>query len=108
MADQQLLFLTELLGLKVYDLKGRRIGVVKDAAMVPLIDPVRVDRYLVGGGWTWLTVRHDQIRSISPRWDPSRDENLTPYHSDEYMLRMVARSCWTSRSSTRRGAKWSA
>jgi magnesium transporter len=57
MADQ-LLFLTELVGLKVFDLKGRRIGVVKDAALVPLIDRLR-------------------------------DENLTPYHSDEYMLRMV-------------------
>src|SRR5580693_3860915 len=89
MADQEMLFLTELLGLKVYDLKGRRIGVVKDAALVPLIDPVRIDRYLVGGGWAWLTVRHDQIRSISLDGIHLRDENLTPYHSDEYMLRMT-------------------
>jgi magnesium transporter len=88
MADQ-LLFLTELLGLKVYDLKGRKIGVIKDAALVPLIDPVRIDRYLVGGGWTWLTVRHDQIRSISLDGIHLRDEILTPYHSDEYMLRMA-------------------
>src|SRR5579883_1952350 len=90
MADQQLLFLTELVGLKVFDLKGRRIGVVKDAALVPLIDPVRIDRFLIGGGAsTWLTVRHDQIRSISLSGIHLRDENLTPYHSDEYMLRMV-------------------
>jgi len=89
MADQEMLFLTELLGLKVYDLKGRRIGVVKDAALVPLIDPVRLDRYLVGGGWAWLTVRHDQIRSISLDGIHLRDENLTPYHADEYMLRMA-------------------
>ncbi len=39
------LFFTELLGLKVFDLKGRTLGVVKDAAIVPLLDPVRVDRY---------------------------------------------------------------
>ena len=64
MADD-FLFLTELLGLKVYDLKGRRLGLVKDAAIVPLIHPSRVDRFLVGGGWAWLTVRYDQIRSIS-------------------------------------------
>ena len=64
MADE-LLFLTELLGLKVYDLKGRRLGFVKDAAIVPLIHPARVDRFLVGGGWSWLTVKHDQVRSIS-------------------------------------------
>jgi magnesium transporter len=89
MADQDMLFLTELLGLKVFDLKGRRIGVVKDAALVPLIDPVRIDRYLVGGGFTWLTVRHDQIRSISLDGIHLRDEILTPYHSDEYMLRMA-------------------
>src|SRR5271154_5995308 len=88
MADQDMLFLTELLGLKVFDLKGRRIGVVKDAALVPLVDPVRVDRYLVSGGWTWLTVRYDQIRSISLDGIYLRDENLTPYHADEYMLRM--------------------
>jgi magnesium transporter len=88
MADQ-LLFLTELLGLKVYDLKGRKLGVIKDAALVPLIDPVRIDRYLVGGGWTWLTIRHDQVRSISLDGIHLRDEILTPYHSDEYMLRMV-------------------
>ena len=44
---------------------------------------------LIGGGCTWLTVRHDQIQSISLDGIHLRDENLTPYHSDEYMLRMV-------------------
>jgi magnesium transporter len=87
--QQQLVFLTELIGLKVYDIKGRKIGVVKDAALVPLIDPVRIDRYLVGGGWSWLTVRYDQVESISLQGIRLRDENLTPYHSDEYMLRMT-------------------
>jgi sporulation protein YlmC with PRC-barrel domain/CBS domain-containing protein len=87
---EKFLFLTEILGLKVFDLKGRRIGVVKDAAVVPLVDPVRVDRFLIGGvGTAWLTVRHDQIRSITLDGIHLRDENLTPYHSDEYMLRMV-------------------
>ena len=42
---EEILFLTELLGLKVFDLKGRRIGVVKDAAIVPLVDPIRIDRF---------------------------------------------------------------
>lgn len=86
--DQQILYLTELLGLKVFDLKGRKIGVVKDAALVPLIDPVRIDRYLVGNGGSWLTVRHDQIESVSLDGIRLRDEILVPYHSDEYMLRM--------------------
>ena len=85
----ELLYFTELLGLRVYDLKGRRIGRVEDAAIVPLIDPKRLDRYLVGGGWTWLTVRFDQIRSISLAGIHLRAEQLTPYHEDEYMLRIA-------------------
>jgi magnesium transporter len=88
MADD-ILFLTELLGLKVFDLKGRRIGVVKDAAIVPLVDPVRIDRFLIGSGAVWLTIRHDQVKSISLDGIHLRDENLTPYHSDEYVLRAV-------------------
>ncbi len=87
MAD--LLYFTELLGLKVYDLKGRRIGRVEDAALVPLVDPVRVDRYLIRAGWAWLTVRHDQVQSLSLDGIHLRDELLTPYHDDEYMLRIA-------------------
>ena len=83
------MFLTELLGLQVYDLKRRRIGVVKDAAVVPLVHPARVDRFLVGAGYTWLSIRHDQVREISLDGIHLKDELLTPYHSDEYMLRMV-------------------
>jgi magnesium transporter len=89
MVPENFLFLTELLGLKVYGLKGRRIGVVKDAAIVPLVHPSRVDRYLVGAGSTWLSIRHDQIREITLDGIHLKDELLTPYHSDEYMLRMV-------------------
>jgi len=82
------LFLTELVGLRVFDLRGRRIGVVKDAALVPLVHPVRIDRFLIGGGSAWLSIRHDQVRSISLDGIYLRDEILTPYHSDEYMLRL--------------------
>ncbi len=85
----EILYFTELVGLRVYDLKGRRIGRIEDAALVPLIDPARIDRYLVGGGWTWLTVRWDQIRSIGLEGIHLRDEVLTPYHEDEYMLRIA-------------------
>ena len=83
------LYLSELLGLQVYDLKGRRLGVVKDAAIVPLVHPSRIDRYLLGGGYTWLTVRHDQVKSVGFGGIYLKDELLTPYHSEEYMLRMV-------------------
>ena len=44
MVSEEVLFCTELIGLKVYDTRGRRIGSVKDAALVPIIDPTRVDR----------------------------------------------------------------
>src|SRR5581483_1683706 len=88
MAATDILYLTELLGLRVFDTRGRRLGVVRDAAVVPLVDPVRVDRFLIGGGWAWLTVRHDQVRSISLDGVFLKDEKLTPYHADEYMLRL--------------------
>jgi magnesium transporter len=86
---ESLLFFTELLGLPVYDLKGRRLGRVRDSAVVPLADPFRVDRYLIGAGAAWLTVRHDQIHSISLEGIRLNDEVLTPYHDDEYMLRIA-------------------
>jgi CBS domain-containing protein/sporulation protein YlmC with PRC-barrel domain len=86
---EEILYLTELLGLKVYDLKGRLIGTLRDAALVPLIDPIRVDRFLVGAGPGWLSIRYDQIKSIDTTGIHLKDELLTPYHSDEYMLRLV-------------------
>src|SRR3954471_22079884 len=89
MADDEILYLTELVGLQVFDLKGKKLGKLRDAALVPLIDPVRVDRYLVGAGPAWLSLRHDQIASIDLDGIHLKDERLTPYHSDEYMLRMV-------------------
>lgn len=89
MAEEEIVYLTELLGAKVYDLKGRRIGTLRDAALVPLIDAVRLDRYLVGAGPGWLSIRYDQIQDIGSDGIRLKDERLTPYHSDEYMLRMV-------------------
>jgi magnesium transporter len=83
------LFVTELLGLPVLDLKGRRIARVRDAAILPAADPFRVDRFLLGAGGAWLTVRHDQVASISLEGIRLNDEKLTPYHDDEYMLRIV-------------------
>lgn len=88
MADS-LLFLTELMGMRVYDLKGRRIGRVRDAGVVPRTHPSRVDRFLVGGEWNWWTIRHDQVATISIDGIYLRDEQVTPYHDDEYMLRIV-------------------
>jgi magnesium transporter len=86
---EELLFFTELLGMTVYDVKGRRLGRIKDAAIVPVVHPSRVDRYLIGAGLTWLTIRYDQVTSITlSDGIRLRDELLTPYHDDEYMLRI--------------------
>jgi sporulation protein YlmC with PRC-barrel domain/CBS domain-containing protein len=85
---ENFLYFTELLGLPVYDLKHRRIGRVTDAAIVPLIHPSRVDRYLVGAGASWLSVRYDQVATISLDGIQLSNEKLYPYHSDEYMLRI--------------------
>jgi sporulation protein YlmC with PRC-barrel domain/CBS domain-containing protein len=87
--EQEILYLSELLKVEVYDLKGRRIGTLRDAALVPLIDPIRLDRFLVGAGPGWLSIRYDQIQTIGTDGIHLKDERLTPYHSDEYMLRMV-------------------
>ncbi len=83
------LFFTELIGMPVHDLKQRRIGRVRDAAIVPLIHPARVDRFLVGAGSSWLSVRYDQISHVSlEKGIHLSNERLYPYHSDEYMLRI--------------------
>jgi magnesium transporter len=88
MADN-LLFFTELLSMPVHDVRGRRIGRAKDAALVPLVNASRIDRVLVGGGDAWLTIRHDQIQSIVlGKGIYLSDEILMPYHDDEYMLRI--------------------
>ncbi len=87
--EEEIVYLSELIGRNVFDTKGRRIGTLKDAALVPLIDPVRLDRYLVGAGPGWLSIRYDQIAEITTAGIRLKSEILTPYHSDEYMLRMV-------------------
>lgn len=85
---QNFLYFTELLGLPVFDLKKRRIGRIADAALVPLIHPSRIDRFLVGAGTSWLSIRFDQVASISLDGIELSNEKLYPYHSDEYMLRI--------------------
>ena len=85
---ESFLYFTELLNLPVYDLKHRRIGRVRDAALVPLVHQSRVDRFLVGAGSSWFSLRFDQISGIGLDGIQLSDEKLFPYHSDEYMLRM--------------------
>jgi CBS domain-containing protein/sporulation protein YlmC with PRC-barrel domain len=89
MADN-LLYFTELVSMAVFDLKGRRIGRIRDAAVVPLVHPSRIDRFLMGGTDAWLTIRYDQVGAIEVgRGITLNDELLVPYHDDEYMLRIA-------------------
>ncbi|MBM3737695.1 MAG: magnesium transporter [Acidobacteria bacterium] len=86
------LYLTELVGMVVFDLRGRRVGRIQDAALVPMADSARVDQYLIGGGgWSWMAFRHYQVKSVSLRGIELGDETLTPYHADAdgYTLRLV-------------------
>lgn len=86
---ENLLYFTELVSMPVFDLKGRRIGRVKDAAVVPLIHAARIDRILMGGADALLAIRYDQVRSFELGKGISlNDEQLIPYHDDEYMLRI--------------------
>ncbi len=85
---EQYLFLTELLGLRVHGLRGRVLGRVSDAALVPVVHPVRIDRLFIGGAFTWLTVRQEQVRKISIDGIFLDDENLTPFYPDESVLRL--------------------
>lgn len=88
MADN-FLFFTELVSMPVLDVRGRRLGRVKDAALVPREHAARIDRYLLGGQEAWFTIRFDQIQTIElGRGISLKDEQLTPYHDDEYMLRI--------------------
>jgi sporulation protein YlmC with PRC-barrel domain/CBS domain-containing protein len=86
---ENILYFTELVGMPVLDLKGRRIGRVKDAAIVPVVNYSRVDRFLVGGGYALLNVRYDQVSGIVlGRGIQLSEEQLTPFHDDEYLLRI--------------------
>jgi magnesium transporter len=89
MADN-LLYFTELLSMPVVDLKGRRIGRVKDAAVVPLVHASRIDRLLVGGADALLAIRFDQVHTISlAKGIELSEEVLVPYHDDEDLLRIA-------------------
>jgi len=71
----------------VYDLKQRLIGRVRDAALVPLIHPARIDRYLVARVFVALHSLRPDFSHLAER-HPALERKALPYHSDEYMLRI--------------------
>ena len=109
MADN-LLFFTELLSMPVFDLKGRRIGRVKDAALVPLVHASRIDRLLVGGGDAWLDhpLRSGPLHLPGPRASTLSDEQSSSRITTTSTCCASPATCWTSRSSMSPAARWCA
>ena len=106
---ETLLFFTELLGMPVHDLKGRRIGRVKDAALVPLVHPVP-RRPLPGGRRLGAGSPSGTTRSPpSPsRAASSSATSSSPPTTTTSTCCASAATCWTSRSSTSTAARWCA
>jgi sporulation protein YlmC with PRC-barrel domain len=87
---EEILYFTELVGMKVYDVHNRVLGRVSDAALMPALHASRVDRFLMRlGGGSLISFSHDQAATIDLDGIRLRDEQLVPYHSDEWMLRLA-------------------
>jgi magnesium transporter len=86
---EHLLYLTEIQGLRVYDLEKQVIGRVRDVVLVPRFHPVRVDRFLIGEGMTLFSVHYDQVESISLDGLFLRDERLVPSRDTENIWRLA-------------------
>lgn len=84
-----LIYLTELQGLRVFDLEDRCIGRIRDIVLVPRLHPVRVDRYLIGEGPTLFSVHYDQVAAISADGMKLCDERLVPARDTENIWRLV-------------------
>ena len=68
------------------------IGRVKDAALVPLVHSSRIDLFSGGQGGDTCSSPSATIRSRSVALGYGislSDEQVVPYHDDEYMLRIA-------------------
>lgn len=85
-AQDRLVYLTELTGLRLEGPNGVRIGHVLDAAIAPREHPRRVSTYLFGDRRTRFQFRYDQVASITSDRIVLTDDNFAPYHPDDYRL----------------------
>ena len=83
---QQIVYLTELTGMRVEGPGGRRIGHIRDVALAPAEHPRRVSRFLVGGGRVPFMVSYGQVESISLQGVRLADARFVPYYPDESLL----------------------
>ncbi len=79
----QLVYLTELTGMRLIGPLGTRIGRVREAAIAPREHPRRVARFLFGSGKTSFAVRWDQVRGFHKDGIKLSDDSFTPYYSDD-------------------------
>lgn len=85
-AQDRLVYLTELTGLRLEGPNGVQIGHVLDAAIAPREHPRRVSTYLFGDRRTRFQFRYDQVASITSDRIVLADDNFAPYHPDDYRL----------------------
>ncbi len=85
-AQDRLVYLTELTGLRLEGPNGVRIGHVLDVAIAPREHPRRVSTYLFGDRRTRFQFRYDQVASITSDRIVLSDDNFAPYHPDDYRL----------------------
>ena len=86
-AQERLVYLTELTGMRLDGPNGVRIGRVREAALAPREHSRRVSRLLFGHGKERFQIRHDQIASIEPDHILLSDDQFIPYYAtDEHLL----------------------
>ena len=85
-AQDRLVYLTELTGLRLEGPNGVRIGHVLDAAIAPREHPRRISTFLFGVGRTRFQFRYDQVDSITSDRIVLSDDNFAPYYPDDYRL----------------------
>ncbi len=85
-AQDRLVYLTELTGLRLEGPNGVRIGHVLDAAIAPREHPRRISTFLFGVGRTRFQFRYDQVASITSDRIVLSDDNFAPYYPDDYRL----------------------
>jgi len=82
-AVEQVVYLTDLVGMRVEAPGGHRIGRVREAALAAGEHPRRVSHYLIGSGRPLFAIRWEQVDSISLERIRLADDRFFPYYPEE-------------------------
>ena len=82
----QIVYLTEMTGMRVIGPTGLRIGKVREVAIAPREHPRRAARFLFGEGKTLFSVRYNQVATIALDGITLADDHFIPYYHDDYLL----------------------